>query len=236
MTGAIMTGGVWLLTYDITRSDRDAYVGWFHDCHIPEKLARRGYDWAAHYEAPPHASAPDLFRYIGLFGGTSTRVFLDPSPAQLKPTQTDETRRMMQMRKNPFSAVLAHEWSSQSASGAATRSKAPPTALPTGQLPGCHITAAALQLITINVAENDEAIGSFCAQPLAAFIDDHKAYLRLHKMTNIFGAPRHVVLLESDQEALPASDDALVTAVPPLNDLADTAALASRCAARIWPA
>ena len=106
-----MTAGIWLLFYDIAAADRDHYVDWFHRRHIPEKLARPGYRWAAHFEAPAGPDNTDLYHYIGMFGGDSTRVFLDPSPAQLKLTQSDETRAMMARRQNPSTAILAHEWS-----------------------------------------------------------------------------------------------------------------------------
>jgi hypothetical protein len=46
-----------------------------------------------------------------MFGG-STKVFLDPSPAQLKLTQTENTRAMMWLRQNPSAAILVHKWSS----------------------------------------------------------------------------------------------------------------------------
>ncbi len=34
-----MAASVWLLNYDIAAADRDHYLSWFHDEHIPEKLA-----------------------------------------------------------------------------------------------------------------------------------------------------------------------------------------------------
>ena len=108
---ADMTASVWLLFYDIAAVDRDNYVDWFHCCHIPEKLARPGYRSAVHFEAPPISGNSDLYRFIAIFGGNCTRGFLDPSPAQLKLTQSDDTRDMMALRQNPSSAILAHEWS-----------------------------------------------------------------------------------------------------------------------------
>ena len=108
-----MTAGIWLLSYDIAAADRDQYVDWFHRYHIPKKLARAGYLWAAHFEAPPASGSGDLYRYIGMFGSDSTRVFLDPSPAQLKLTQSDDARAMMALHQKSSSAILAHEWSWQ---------------------------------------------------------------------------------------------------------------------------
>ena len=40
-----MAASVWLLNYDIASADRDHYLSWFHDEHIPEKLTRPGYRW-----------------------------------------------------------------------------------------------------------------------------------------------------------------------------------------------
>ena len=45
-----MSTAVWLLSYGLTAQSRDDYLGWFHDVHVPEKLARPGYTWAAHYQ------------------------------------------------------------------------------------------------------------------------------------------------------------------------------------------
>ena len=55
-----MTAGIWLLFYDIAVADRDHYVDWFHRRHISEKLARPGYCWAAHFEAPAGPDNTDL--------------------------------------------------------------------------------------------------------------------------------------------------------------------------------
>ena len=42
-----MTVGIWPLFYNIAAVDLDRYVDWFHRYHIPEKLARPDYRWAA---------------------------------------------------------------------------------------------------------------------------------------------------------------------------------------------
>ena len=103
-----MTTGIWLLFYDISAADRDHYVDWFHRCHIPEKLAGQDYRSAVHFEAPQVYGNSDLYRFIAIFGGDSTRVFLDPSPTQLKLTKSDDARAMMALCQNPSSAILAH--------------------------------------------------------------------------------------------------------------------------------
>ena len=183
-----MTAGIWLLSYDIAAADRDHYVDWFHRCHIPEKLARPGYRWAAHFEAPPPSSKSDLYWYIGMFGGDSTRVFLDPSPAQLKLTQSDDTRAMMTLRQNPSSAILAHEWSWQAPGDTSAH-------YATGA-PDAAMNAPRDQILTAKAGAHDAAVGGLCAQKLAPEFAAKKAGIASHKITNVMGGLRHMMLFE----------------------------------------
>ena len=93
-----MTPGILGLFYDIAVADHDHYVDWFHRCHIPEKPARPGHRWSAHFEALPLSGNSDLYRYVAMFGEDPTRVFFDLSPAWLKLTQSDDTRAVMTLR------------------------------------------------------------------------------------------------------------------------------------------
>ncbi|MBT4093823.1 MAG: hypothetical protein HOE85_07650, partial [Nitrospinaceae bacterium] len=45
-----MDKAIWAIFYDLPEEGREAYFEWFHGVHIPEKLTRPGYLWAAHYE------------------------------------------------------------------------------------------------------------------------------------------------------------------------------------------
>ena len=229
-----MTAGIWLLFYDIASADRDHYVDWFHRRHIPEKLARPGYRWAAHFEAPTGPDNTDLYHYIGMFGGDSTRVFLDPSPAQLKLTQSDETRAMMARRQNPSSAILAHEWSwfSSAYVHAGTAS----------DTPCVGVNAPHIQILTIEGPAHDEMIGSACAQKLAPGFAWHEKAIACHKMTNVMGGPRHVMLFAQSDISPPgggcspldlplAPDDLTI-----LTDLGDAVKMVTRWGRRIWPA
>ena len=229
-----MTAGIWLLFYDIGAADRDHYVDWFHRRHIPEKLARPGYRWAAHFEAPAGPDNTDLYHYIGMFGGDSTKVFLDPSPAQLKLTQSDETRAMMARRQNPSSAILAHEWSwfspADAHAGTAT------------DMPRAGINAPHIQILTIEGPAHDEMIGSACAQKLAPGFVRHEKAIACHKMTNVMGGPRHMMLFAQNDISpagrgcgpldLPLAPDDLSV----LTDLGDAVKMTTRWGRRIWPA
>jgi hypothetical protein len=117
-----MDRGIWAIWYDVANADRLAYLDWFHRVHIPEKLARPGYVWAAHYAmdvdcgasgpparpgVPPPPGPDRGTGFLALFGGDTVAAFLDPSPGQLKDRQDAETRRMIGMRRNAFGGLLA---------------------------------------------------------------------------------------------------------------------------------
>lgn len=94
-----MTRAVWTLRYSLDGQDDAAYFAWFHGEHIPDKRARPGYTWAAHY-------ADGVGRYLALFGADEARTFLDPSPGQWKLRQDETTRRMVPRRREVVASVL----------------------------------------------------------------------------------------------------------------------------------
>jgi hypothetical protein len=101
-----MDHGIWAIWYDIGNADRSAYLDWFHHVHIPEKLSRPGYRWAAHYELGHGGRGKG---YLALFGGETTQTFLNPSPGQLATRQSAETKKFITMRISPAAAILAEE-------------------------------------------------------------------------------------------------------------------------------
>ena len=218
-----MAASVWLLSYDIAAADHDHYLSWFHDEHIPEKLARPGYRWAAHYEAPASNGAPGLYRYIGMFGGDSTKVFLDPSPAQLKLKQTKNIRAMMGLRQNPSAAILAHEWS----------------CFARNNIPDMQIDGPYIELLSIEAPQHDERVGSIAAQHLAPDFVAQDGAVVCHKFTNVMGAPRHMMLFEmASGGCQTGSAEPLVTSLDLayLSELGDDLQLARRRGQKIWPA
>jgi hypothetical protein len=101
-----MNHGIWAIWYDIAPDHKAAYLDWFHRVHIPEKLSRPGYRWAAHYELGHGGRGTG---YVALFGGDSTHTFLNPSPGQLATRQSPETRKFIGMRINAAACILAEE-------------------------------------------------------------------------------------------------------------------------------
>lgn len=98
-----MDRGIWAIWYELDEKNSFAYLDWFHETHIPEKLSRPGYLWAAHY------ALEDGKGYLALFGGASAHTFLSPSPRQLAERQTEETRRFMRKRQQSSACILAEE-------------------------------------------------------------------------------------------------------------------------------
>ena len=79
-----MAAAIWMIIYDLDRTHSTRYLQWFNEVHIPQKLARPGYTWAAHYQAIADDDSAEP-RYIALFGGTDSRVFYNPSPPRSSP-------------------------------------------------------------------------------------------------------------------------------------------------------
>ena len=98
--------GIWAIWYDIAAEHESTYLDWFHNVHIPEKLSRPGYHWAAHYQLG-HGSRGT--GYLALFGGNNTHTFLNPSPGQLATRQSAETKQFIGMRLKPAAGIFAEE-------------------------------------------------------------------------------------------------------------------------------
>ncbi|MFT7674744.1 MAG: hypothetical protein ACI845_003161, partial [Gammaproteobacteria bacterium] len=89
--------GLWQILYGIKPSDLNDYIKWFEEDHIAEKLARPGYDWAAHYQIDNEQSDISEVndqKFIAMFGSHNTQAFYNPCPLQLKKFQDDLTKSM----------------------------------------------------------------------------------------------------------------------------------------------
>ena len=181
-----MSRAIWLIMYDLAAADEARYLDWFHNVHIPEKLARPGYTWAAHYQlvtadgdpavlATVSSSTPagaDHRGYVAIFGGEDTRVFLNPSPAQIKPTQPPLTREMMGYRVGSRSLIASEEWR---ATGTAVGEY--------GDEPGY----AYLDITLSDTGGNDEDYGAWAVQsllPRLRALPDFEVAVKLLSTTN----------------------------------------------------
>ena len=108
-----MSQAIWILQYDLKSGSEYEYLNWFHNIHIPEKLTRPGYLWAVHCQGQIGAldQSENRRSYLALFGGISTKTFLDPSPSELRGTQDALTKEMMGKRLSSKGEVFALEWS-----------------------------------------------------------------------------------------------------------------------------
>lgn len=191
-----MDRAVWAIFYDLPEEGREEYLTWFHEVHIPEKLARPGYVWAAHYEAKPPGArferiAARLRRsddpalasgtgFVALFGGETTRAFYDPSPAQLRERQSSETRRMADARIRARGLILCEEW----------RVEGPEAR----EAPG--VPAPAMQMGRYDAGRRDEDLQAWYAQERMAGVARTPGCVGARKYLAATGAPRHAVLYE----------------------------------------
>ncbi|MFT5111731.1 MAG: hypothetical protein ACI8P9_001051 [Parasphingorhabdus sp.] len=175
-----MTGAIWMIMYDLDPTNSDRYLQWFDDVHIPEKLARPGYTWAAHYQILSDNDVP-CSSYIALFGGTDSRVFYDPSPAQIKPLQTPETRSMMGYRSNSVMLILSEEWTTGGDDWVA--------------LAGSEVAAEKISFALFNAHDNDENLGAWLAQDYLVNLAGSRVTRKYIAST---GVVRHIVVQELD--------------------------------------
>lgn len=181
-----MGGAIWAILYDLSPDDRDAYLDWFHDIHIPEKLARPGYVSAGHYAVVGADGAPgsitgaqgerNVEGYIALFGGKDTSVFLNPSPAQIKPNQPHETRIKMGRRIGSRSFIAATEWVEGEA------------------LAGHERGDAAIVLTCCDTPGQDENFGAYCVQDLKPALAQNPGFRSLTKLLAAVGPMKHATI------------------------------------------
>jgi hypothetical protein len=180
-----MSAAIWLIMYDVAAANKARYLDWFHDVHMPEKLARPGYTWAAHYEIitpdgraaalSSDATGEDKRGFLAVFGGQDTRTFLDPSPAQIKPTQPPLTREMTAMRIASQSLIATEEWRFVS-----ERQESPSYKM--------------LSVTICDVGGNDEDYGAWTTQVLAPHLQEMAGFEVVTKLLSTTSAARHVTI------------------------------------------
>jgi hypothetical protein len=195
-----MDRGLWAIWYEVPAESRAEYLDWFHHVHIPDKLSRPGYLWAAHYELGhggerfqhivdglKHADVPALGRgrdYLALFGAISAHTFLNPSPTQLAERQTPETRRMVGLRREAYSCVFSEE---ARVDGPEVAQRGP------GITPG-----PAIQMGNFNVDDFrlEDDVGAWYAQHRLPFVAGMSGCIGARKLLATAGWGKHSILYE----------------------------------------
>ena len=216
----IMANALWMILYQLDPARVDEYLHWFHEVHVAEKLARPGYTWAAHYRAGE--ARDDSATYVAMFGAGDSRVFYDPSPAQIKPRQTPETREMMACRRDSRMLILAEEWVR--------------CGNPAARLGDAAVGADWINLALCDANGNDEAFGAWLAQDYLPAIGEAST---ARKYLTSTGEVRHLLIQEPDGSgSMPPSivdraDHAWPGAVPGYLSFPLGLPLVAR---RVWPA
>jgi len=176
-----MDHGIWAIWYDIAPADKTEYLDWFHHVHIPEKLSRPGYRWAAHYELGHGGRGKG---YVALFAGETTQTFLNPSPGQLAKKQSAETKKFIGMRINSAAAILAEE----------ARIDGPDA----GKRDAAMTTAPAIQLGHYNAHSPavEDDLGGWYAQERFPLLAKLPGCVGARKLLATVGAYKHAILHE----------------------------------------
>jgi hypothetical protein len=209
-----------MIIYDLDRSCAERYLQWFDRVHIPEKLARPGYSWAAHYQVIADRDDSDS-RYIAMFGANDSRTFYNPSPAQIKPRQPPETRAMMACRSNSEMLILSEEWTFDGACAS----------------PGLEprIAAATINLALFNADENDETVGAWLVQDYLAGPGKSGVTRKFLAST---GTVRHALVHERSEPQIPENSMAEASFSdwsPPVSNCLSYPAGTPMVARRVWP-
>lgn len=176
-----MDHGIWAIWYDIAPINKTEYLDWFHNVHIPEKLSRPGYRWAAHYELGHGGRGTG---YVALFGGETTQTFLNPSPGQLAKKQSAETKKFIGMRINSAAAILAEE----------ARVDGPDA----GKRDAAMTTAPAIQLGHYNAPSPavEDDLGGWYAQERFPLLARLPGCVGARKLLATVGSYKHAILHE----------------------------------------
>ncbi|MGV3627191.1 MAG: hypothetical protein ACO1PN_05845 [Betaproteobacteria bacterium] len=176
-----MDRGIWAIWYDIADNSRTEYLDWFHHVHIPEKLSRPGYRWAAHY-ALGHGGRGQ--GYLALFGGDTTQTFLNPSPGQLATRQSAETKKFITMRIKATAGILAEE---ARVDGPDAGKRGPgPTAAPVVQIGHYNAPSPAVE----------DDLGGWYAQQRFPLLTTLPGCVGARKMLATVGSYKHAILHE----------------------------------------
>jgi hypothetical protein len=179
-----MDRGIWAICYDLADEYREPYLDWFHQVHIPEKLARPGYRWAAHYQLVDVNHRAGSKGYLALFGGSTTHTFLKPSPRQLLMRQSAETRQFMSMRRESAASIFAEELRVEG---------------PAAALRGCDVgMGAVIQFGNYNAADPavEDDLGAWYAQERLPMLATLPGCIGARKLLATVGEYKHAILHE----------------------------------------
>lgn len=207
-----MDRSFWALSYAVDPAHEGEYLAWYHDVHIPEKLARPGYAWSAHYRGLSTA------RYLALFGALDAGAFLAQTPGQLKLRQDALTRDMMGRRSGALSVVFTEVLR---VAGPQAGARAP------GIVAGPFVRYAHFDLPG---AAAEDAAAAWVAQQRFAQLAAAPGALAARLMLAVLGAGRYALLEEY------ASEAALRATPAAFPEGASHASGSPFEGARLWPA
>jgi hypothetical protein len=196
-----MDRGIMAIWYDLPEKDREEYLSWFHEVHLPEVLRNRDeFLWAAHYQNAGggerfHEVIKDMMRakqgevgtgrdYLLLFGAASPHVFFDPNFPQIKERQSAKTKEMVGRRIGSNICVFSEE----------ARVDGPDaSARPSGGTPGPYI-----QMGNFNVkgTDNEHDLGGWYAQVRLPFMTQMAGSIGARKLVSSAGWGKHSILYE----------------------------------------
>lgn len=195
-----MDRGIWATWYDLAEENKQEYLGWLHDVHLPSMLARPGYLWAAHVQniVSPDREAridarlthtddplvPSGYTHLLLFGATSPHTFVDPSPDELFDAFDSQTKAMLGLRLRTRACIFVE----------ADRVEGPeaPMRQP-GITPGPVIQFGSFN---INAPENETEMSTWYARSRLPLVKPLPGSVGARKLVSVSGWAKHAILYE----------------------------------------
>ncbi|MGH7311197.1 MAG: hypothetical protein ACREK6_21155, partial [Candidatus Rokuibacteriota bacterium] len=195
-----MDRGIWATWYDVEASEKNEYLRWLHQVHLPAMLVRPGYLWAAHVEnvvsaereARNHArlthvddpSVPTGFGYLLLYGASSPHVFVDPTPSELHEGMNGEGQRMLGRQMRARSCIFVE---ADRVEGPDAGRRGP------GMTPGPVIQFGTFN---INALENETEMSAWYTRSRLPLVKPLAGSVGARKLVSIAGWAKHAILYE----------------------------------------
>jgi hypothetical protein len=195
-----MDRGIWATWYDLAEQDRNEYLAWLHETHLPDMLSRPGYLWAAHFEnivTPEReernnrrlthtddASVPTGVGYLLLFGALSPHTFVDPTPDELISGLDADMLQMLSRRTATRSSIFVEVDRVEGPDGAARRP---------GITPGPVVQFGSFNTKAL---ENELEMSAWYARSRLPLVEPRPGTVGARKLVSISGWAKHAILYE----------------------------------------
>jgi len=195
-----MDQAIWATWYDLPEGDKQNYLNWLHQCHLPELLQRPGYIWAAHYEITGGGESMQVIsdrlvrpdeneigggtNYVVLVAAASPHVFFKPCVLDVFADMDSTSKEMLALRQGGRTNIFIEE---ARLNGPEFDQMAP------GTTPGPAIQMGSFRVRSL---EEEFDLGCWYAQYRFPAMARMPGCIATRKLVSVVGWAKHAVLYE----------------------------------------